>query len=60
MQIVCGCGAWRAPTKQRICAFAAVGSASHWSGGLPAAEMSPKVVVPVSDHGKQMPFAWMQ
>jgi hypothetical protein len=30
----------RMPMKQRICTFDAVGRASHWSGGEPAAEMS--------------------
>ena len=34
----------RKPTTQRICTFAAVGSASHWSAGEPAAEMSPKLI----------------
>ena len=49
----------RAPMTSRICTFDAVGSASHCSGGEPAAEMSPKVM-PLSEmaHGKWMPLYW--
>jgi hypothetical protein len=54
--------------KTRICSLAAEGSASHWSAGPPAAEMSAKLMVgrlarlaepeigPWRFHGKQMPF----
>lgn len=48
-----------APMTQRICTLAAVGSASHWAAGPPAAEMSayvmPDVVIA---HGKWMPLDW--
>merc|ERR1719231_1086837 len=58
----------RKPTKPMICSLAADGSASHWSPGPPAAEMSEKVIVSMpgfmprtgawSAHGKQTPLDW--
>ena len=53
----------------RIWSLAAEGSASHWSAGPPAAEMSAKLMVgtsatPLIDawrfHGKHTPLDWRQ
>jgi len=42
--------------RAKICSLAAVGTASHWAGGPPAAAMSAYVMpTSVVAHGKWMP-----